>query len=141
MDDKYKSFGSEVDCPLCGDTLRSICDQMGYREQFRCSKCEQLFERDRDPIVEINEGVVTESTSQEEDFKEYFCPEHEMMHVISEPIGALRVVSSEVSSYDTRHLECECGEYHSVYKLQIGTCFECDCSRVFELTVHKKNSD
>lgn len=139
MDDKYKSFGSAVNCPYCSETLRSICDQTGYRERFHCDNCERLFERDRDPIVEVAEGFVTEETNKDDEFEEYYCPEHQMMHVISEPIGDLREIESD-SSYDNKHLECKCGEYHSMYKLEIGTCFECDCGRVFELTVQEKYS-
>lgn len=138
MEDEYKSFGSTLDCPSCGETLRSSCDQMGYRERFICIDCEKTFERQRDPIVNLPEAdLITEETEEKDGFKEYYCPEHKTMHVISKPIGGVRELSTHNESYDQNHLECKCGEFHSVYKLSVDSCFECDCGRVFELSVSR----
>lgn len=112
---------------------------MGHREQFHCSTCQKVFERNRDPIVGVTGGVVTEPSKKQDEIKEYYCPEHESMHVISEPMDEIEEIPEDSLSYDNKHMECECGEFHSVYKLELGSCFECECGRIFELTLKEQD--
>lgn len=151
IESEYQAGSGCHPCPKCGQVCDIEHNISEFGEYIYCDECRMKFTRSRVPLVEDEykserRNIIITSKKEKSNYVEYRCYECNTeaiesefrVHERTKPEGEFEPIKSGMQGYDECSLVCPCGERHRGY-LDIGEKIDCDCGRVYQLSVTNTN--